>query len=83
MAIQKPRTRLINIRLSEEEFADLQRASNESNARSVSDFCRKAITGTGQPEFHEVERRLGQLEITMAEIADRLLTAIPLTVQHA
>lgn len=87
MAIQKPRTRLVNIRLSEEEFAGLQRSTNESNARSISDFCRKAIlnssTGTGQPELHEVERRLGHLENTMAEIADRLSTAAPLKVMHA
>jgi hypothetical protein len=66
MAIQKPRTRLVNIRLSVEEFAGLQRSTNESDARSISDFCRKAIltSCTGQPELHEVERRLGQLETT-------------------
>ena len=63
MAIQKPRTRLVNIRLSEEEFASLQRATTESGARSISDFCRNAIlksSGTSQQDLHEVERRLGQ-----------------------
>src|SRR5580704_11643177 len=76
MAIQKPRTRLVNIRLSEEEFASLQRATTESGARSISDFCRNAILkssgGANQQDLHEVERRLGQLESTMNQLADRL-----------
>ena len=87
MAIQKLRTRLVNIRLSKEEFAALQRDLNESNARSLSDFCRKAIltssSGTRQTRLHVIERRLGQLEITMAEIADRLSTVAPLKVHYA
>ena len=86
MAIQKPRTRLVNIRLSEEEFASLQRATNESGARSISDFCRNAILkssgGTGQQDLHEVERRLGQLEGTMTQLADRLSAVLP-KAQHA
>jgi hypothetical protein len=86
MAIQKPRTRLVNIRLSEEEFASLQRATNESGARSISDFCRNAILkssgGTNQQDLHEVERRLGQLETTMTQLADRLSAVIP-KAQHA
>jgi len=88
MAIQNPRTRLVNIRLSEEEFAALQKATNDSNARSISDFCRKAIlnssSGAGQPELHRVEHRLDQLETTMTGIADRLSTAATLLkVLHA
>jgi len=87
MAIQKPRTRLVNIRLSEEEFASLQRATTESGARSISDFCRNAILkssgGTGQQDLHEVERRLGQLESTMTQLADRLSAVIPQKAQHA
>ena len=86
MAIQKPRTRLVNIRLSEEEFASLQRATTESGARSISDFCRNAIlksSGTGQQDLHEVERRLGQLENTMTQLADRLSGVIPQKAQHA
>ena len=86
MAIQKPRTRLVNIRLSEEEFASLQRATNESGARSISDFCRNAILkssgGAGQQDLHEVERRLGQLEGTMNQLADRLSAVLP-KAQHA
>jgi hypothetical protein len=87
MAIQKPRTRLVNIRLSEEEFASLQRATTESGARSISDFCRNAILkssgGSSQQDLHEVERRLGQLESSMTQLTERLAAAIPLKAQHA
>ena len=86
MAIQKPRTRLVNIRLSEEEFASLQRATNESGARSISDFCRNAIlksSGVSGQDLHEVERRLGQLEGTMTQLAERLSAILPQKAQHA
>jgi len=86
MAIQKPRTRLVNIRLSEEEFASLQRATSESGARSISDFCRNAIlksSGGSNQDLHEVERRLGQLEGSMSQLADRLSTVFPQKAQHA
>ncbi len=86
MAIQKPRTRLVNIRLSEEEFASLQRATSESGARSISDFCRNAIlksSGGSNQDLHEVERRLGQLETTMTQLADKLSAVFPPKIQHA
>ncbi len=87
MAIRNPRTRLVNIRLSEEEFAGLQRATNESGARSISDFCRNAILksdgGTSRQDLHEVERRLGQLERTMTQLAERLYEAFPEKGRHA
>lgn len=86
MAIQKPRTRLVNIRLSEEEFASLQRATNESGARSISDFCRNAILkssgGSGTQDLHEVERRMGQLESTISQLSEKLSQLLP-KVQHA
>jgi hypothetical protein len=74
MAVQKPRTRLVNIRLSEEEFASLQSAANSSNARSISDYCRAAILNFkgGNQDLHRVERRLAHLEATMSQLADRL-----------
>jgi uncharacterized protein (DUF1778 family) len=87
MAIQKPRTRLVNIRLSEEEFALLQRATAESGARSISDFCRNAILkssgSSSTQDLHEVERRLGQLESTMTQLSDRLSALLPQKAQFA
>ena len=83
MAIQKPRTRLVNLRLSEEEFAGLQSAINRSRARSLSDFCRNAIIKSsgvlGEQDLREVQRRLGRLEVIMIKLAERLSTAFPLT----
>jgi len=77
MAIQKPRTRLVNIRLSDEEFLGLQRSTDESNARSISDFCRQAILSasmsSGQSGLDAIERRLEQMEVKVAKLADRLL----------
>jgi gas vesicle protein len=85
MAIEKPRTRLVNVRLSEEEFAGLQRSINESGARSLSDFCRNAIlksSGDGQQDLHEIRRRLTQLEDITMQLAERLPVVTPLKAQH-
>ncbi len=77
----------MNIRLSEEEFAGLKQAVNESAARSASDFCRNAILesggGAGQPDLHEVERRLGQSEGAVTQLAARLSAAFQLNAHHA
>ena len=43
MAVTKPRNRLVNFRLTEEEFQSLRTASSESGARSISDFARSAV----------------------------------------
>ena len=43
MAIYSPRTRLVNFRLSEEEYQTLKDAALSQGARSISDFARAAI----------------------------------------
>ncbi len=43
MSVLKPRTRLVNFRLSEEEFDSLKTACQNSGARSLSDFARSAV----------------------------------------
>lgn len=43
MAILDPRTRTIGVRLSEDEFASLERFCVTSGARSISDLARTAI----------------------------------------
>jgi hypothetical protein len=86
MAIQKPRTRLVNLRLYEEEFASLHRATMDSNARSISDFCRNAIMGATtadeQQNLQAVQNRLTHLEQQLTEFADQV-SAIPEKTQHA
>ena len=43
MSVLKPRNRLVNFRLTEEEYAALYLASGKSGARSLSDFARSAV----------------------------------------
>ena len=43
MAVINPRTKLVNFRLSEEEFDRLKDACGTQGARSVSDFARSAV----------------------------------------
>lgn len=43
MAFHKPRTRLVNFRLTEEEYETLKNAAESRGARSISDFARAAI----------------------------------------
>lgn len=43
MSVLKPRNRLVNFRLSDEEFAAMNAACEKSGARSLSDFARGAV----------------------------------------
>jgi hypothetical protein len=45
MVVFAPRARTISIRLSHEEFSDLERFCIEGGARSISDVARNAICG--------------------------------------
>lgn len=43
MTVLNPRSRMISVRLSEEEYSALRRLCSASGARSVSDFTRDAM----------------------------------------
>ena len=43
MSVKNPRTKIINFRLSEEEFERLKSACQGNGSRSVSDFARSAV----------------------------------------
>ncbi|MDX2178245.1 MAG: hypothetical protein SFV18_01550 [Bryobacteraceae bacterium] len=43
MSVLKPRNRLVNFRLGEEEFNGMKAACEKSGARSLSDFARGAV----------------------------------------
>jgi hypothetical protein len=43
MPVFKPRNRLVNFRLSEDEFEKLKASSSLNDARSLSDFARAAV----------------------------------------
>ena len=76
MAVTKPRNRLVNFRVSEDEFNSLREASESGGARSISDFARCAVltNQTANPEKDEVLRiRLALIEEKMGEVDAKLL----------
>ena len=74
VGIIKPRCRLINVRLSEEEFMVLQREMVRSGARSISEFCRTAIlwASVGKQNQDAIHGKLKHLEGMLADLIARL-----------
>ena len=76
MAVTKPRNRLVNFRVSEDEFQSLREASETGGARSISDFARCAVllNHGGKPETNDILRlRLALIEEKMGEVDAKLL----------
>lgn len=76
MAVTKPRNRLVNFRVSEDEFQSLREACETGGARSISDFARCAVlTGqSGRPDSEDILRlRLALIEEKMGEVDAKLL----------
>lgn len=86
MPVFKPRNRLVNFRLSEEEFEKLRASCSLYGARSLSDFARAAVmrsvTGgshtssdaaesTIDHKVNDLESRIGEL----SRLVESLLTA--------
>lgn len=85
MPVFKPRNRLVNFRLSEEEFEKLRASCSLYGARSLSDFARAAVmrsvTGgshaseatdpTIDSKMNDLESRIGQL----SRLVESLLAA--------
>lgn len=84
MSVLKPRNRLINFRLTEEEFTALRDACRQQGARSISDFARSAVmtqaeqpAGAAAPSrvdelLERLEARLNQLyELIEARTSDQ------------
>lgn len=68
MAVTKPRNRLVNFRVSEEEFQNLREACLSGGARSISDFARSAVLNTFGSSG-EVE---GQLKVRLSTIDQKM-----------
>ncbi len=49
MPVYRPRTRLVNFRLSEEEYQQLKETCARSGARSVSDYARSSVLAGAAP----------------------------------
>ena len=82
MSVLKPRNRLINFRLTEDEFDKLRGACREQGARSISDFARSAVMGqaeqpTGEPAPSRMDELLASLDARLGELFDLLKARAP------
>jgi hypothetical protein len=79
----KARTRLVNFRVTDEEFERIRSASDQHGARCLSDFARAVMFG--QPNLHSagshddwlvsVDRRLTALERSMSRLTEALASS--------
>jgi hypothetical protein len=77
MSIQKPRTRVVYFRISEEEFGKLNQLCETQGARSLSDLARTAMRhmlgqANGETTPNMVVTKLETLERMLAELNDAL-----------
>lgn len=78
MSILKPRNRLVNFRLTEEEFVHLRDACVAQGARSISDFARSAVLRQAEnPSANSANDRpstqsLAELHLMMATLEARM-----------
>jgi hypothetical protein len=77
--MQKVRTRLVNFRVTDEEFEQLKSACDRQGARCLSDFARSAMLTSPNldPEsfvskFGVLERRVTSLETSMSRLHNAL-----------
>jgi hypothetical protein len=79
--MSKPRTRLVNFRVTDEEFERLKAASDRQSARSLSDFARCvmltqhdicSVSGSYDDRFVSFDRRVASLERSMARLVEAL-----------
>ena len=86
MTVIKPRTRMISVRLSQEEYSALREVCSLTGARSVSDLTRDAVSnvlrganreyssGASLEEFRagirDLERRVEKLEAKLTVFDD-------------
>ena len=85
MSVINPRTKLVNFRLSEEEFQNLRAASAHFGARSLSDFARAAVlkSSTGDTDtdgllhirLSDLDNKVSAIETNMRQIKDYLTAA--------
>jgi len=70
MPITKPRSRMISVRLSEDEYMALQRLCATTGARSVSDLTRDAMQGL----LNKVsdEDTLGEFRVQMTSLVRKI-----------
>ncbi|MGD0369701.1 MAG: hypothetical protein ABSA94_19790 [Acidobacteriaceae bacterium] len=87
--MNKIRKRLINFRVTDEEFERIKTASDRQGARCVSEFARTVMMGGGKAyaesnfdgssdvndKLLTVERRLAMLELYVSRLSDAVSSA--------
>jgi hypothetical protein len=90
--VDKVRNRLVNFRVTDEEFRYLKAATAVQKARCLSDFARSVVLrmaaesasdGNGTPEerMGAFDRRLAQVESIVAEIVAALVKSKAMTLK--
>jgi hypothetical protein len=75
MTVPSPRTRLVNFRVSDEEYETLRSGCARHGARSISDFARLAVLGwAGSTDLQAtaMQWRLSALGHKMADLEGRV-----------
>jgi hypothetical protein len=75
MSVLRPRNRLVNFRLSEDEFESLKLACENSGARSISDFARGSVLeriGSTQQAQSVPGGRVTNLDQKVSELEGRV-----------
>ena len=85
MSVINPRTKLVNFRVSEEEFLNLKATSAQFGARSLSDFARNAVlklhagdtdeSGSLHIRLSDLDHKVSEIETNMREIRDHLVSS--------
>jgi hypothetical protein len=81
MPVYRPRTRLVNFRLNEEEYATMCAACSQNGARSISDFARLAVlshAAADEKQATSMQWRLSALGHKMSELERRVSQLIRL-----
>jgi hypothetical protein len=87
MAILKPRNRLVNFRLSDEELENLRLACAAQGARSLSDFARAAVLravetspaeqAQAQSQIAALDQKVQALQLQVITLAENVRRSHP------
>ena len=80
MSVLRPRNRLVNFRLSEDEFERLKASCAQSGARSISDFARSSVLNRLEVPgvSPEAAPQLANIDVKVTELESRVVQLINL-----
>lgn len=98
MSVIRPRNRLVNFRLSEDEFDRLRSSCAQYGARSISDFARSSVLdrlerppdaeAEGEKRVHQLNHKVNELEfrvgqlINLVHATNQPITPVPMAMAH-